>query len=116
MNTFRPMFLRQIMTKKPSHLCVGFVSKEEMAYLVFLLHRGEISHLLFLDCDPVECWIEIVWSDSPKQTVKPQGHIYLITEDGFPDGLFDVNWREIFTLFNDFLIIRKTTCATACSV
>jgi len=67
MRLFREEYMEYIVMKKPKHICVGFLSKQEMAYLVYLMHAKVINHLYFLDCDPVECWVLIEWNLSSKQ-------------------------------------------------
>lgn len=50
-----------IITRKPEHLCYGLLTESDVSFLLALNRLGIIKHLLFLDCDPVECFVHVVW-------------------------------------------------------
>lgn len=61
--TLRMQILKQIMDTTPEYVCIGLVTEDEIRFLLFLNGLGIIKHMLFLDCDVVECYIHLVWSD-----------------------------------------------------
>jgi len=54
--------IKTLLELKPTSICIGLLNRDEIAYLIGLNITGELKHILFLDCDSVECWIECVWS------------------------------------------------------
>ncbi len=50
-----------ILRRKSKYLCYGLLTEENISFLLALNRLGIIKHLLFLDCDPVECWVHCVW-------------------------------------------------------
>lgn len=52
-----------IMRRKSKYLCYGLLTEENVSFLLALNRIGIIKHLLFLNCDPVECWIELIWDE-----------------------------------------------------
>ena len=54
--------LKHALLTNPKYICIGFISKSFMESLITLQLAGVIKHLLFYDCDPVECYILIEWS------------------------------------------------------
>lgn len=55
--------IKIIITNKPTHLCYGLLTENEVSFLLALNRIGIIKHLLFLDCDPVECYIHLIWNE-----------------------------------------------------
>ena len=55
--------IKIIMFNKPKSLCYGLLTEDEVSFLLALNRIGIIKHLLFLDCDPVECFIRLIWSE-----------------------------------------------------
>lgn len=56
------IFKRMLLTN-PKFICIGLVTKAFMESLIILQLAGLIKHLLFCECDGVECYIEIIWSE-----------------------------------------------------
>ncbi len=52
-----------IMRRKSEYLCYGLLTESDVSFLLALNRIGIIKHLLFLDCDAVECWIHLIWSE-----------------------------------------------------
>ncbi len=55
--------LNQIMDTTPEYLCIGLLNEDEIMFLLFLNGLGIIKHMLFLDCDAIECYIHCIWND-----------------------------------------------------
>ncbi len=55
--------LAEIMEKKREYLCIGLLNEVEIRFLLFLNALGIIKHMLFLECDAIECYIHVVWRD-----------------------------------------------------
>ena len=62
MNDYDYHTLKRILLTNPHYICVGLITKALMESLIILQLSGIIKHILFYDCDPVECYIEIEWS------------------------------------------------------
>lgn len=62
MNDYDYHTLKRILLTNPHYICVGLVSKALMESLIILQLSGIIKHILFYDCDPIECYIVIEWS------------------------------------------------------
>jgi len=59
----RMQVLKEIMEKKPEYLCIGLLEHDEIMMLLTMNQLGIIKHMLFLECDAVECYIHVIWRD-----------------------------------------------------
>lgn len=59
----RVQVLKELMEKKPEYICIGLLNEDEIKFLIFLNTLGIIKHILFLECDAIECYIHAIWND-----------------------------------------------------
>ncbi len=60
----RMQIINEIMEKKPEYLCIGLLDEDEIRFLLLLNELGIIKHILFLECDPIECYIHAIWKET----------------------------------------------------